>query len=800
MKLSDSPDAILDKAGSHVGQRTPRVGMQRLLHGRGRYVGDITLPRMLHLCFLRSPYAHAKVRAIDTSAAAGMPGLVRIVTGAELAAHCVPFVAVAANRKGHKSAPQFPMAVDQVVWNGQPVVAVVAHTRAEAEDAAELITVDFEELPCVMGAVESLAAATPIHPDLGSNLAFEFAIHKGDCATAFAQAQTIVGHTFRFERQTGVTLEPRGLIADFDPSEGTLRVYHSHQSPSQMQDVFSRHLGIPEHKVHVIAPDIGGGFGMKVNTYAEELAVAAIGKLMGVPVKYGADRIESFLSDAHVREHTITSRVAVSAEGLITAMEFDDLAAIGAFGMPLRFNVAEGMMAINMAGAPYEFSNYDARTRSVYVNKNLIGMYRGVGMPLACAVTEVLMDLAAHEAGIDPVEFKRNNFRKPETLPCIGVGGARLDTVSFHACLDKLVANMDYPALRAEQAALRERGIYRGIGIATFVEQTAYGPAYYGPTEARISVQDACVLKLEPSGVIRCLTSTTDQGQGTLTGLVQIIATGLGVALADIDIASGDSRVLPYGGGAWGSRGMAVGGEAALKAAVAMRDSILKLAGAIHTLDPLHLDIVDSRIVDVRTGAKVSDLHEVARIGYFRQDTLPHDFKVQMEVSASHVANQQQYYMANGVQGAYLELDTETGFIKLLKHWAVDDCGRVINPLLVDEQVRGGVVQGIGAALYEECIYSDNGNLVNGTLAEYLVPMAGEMPDIHVDHVESRETTTRLGAKGIGEAGTIGAIGALWVAVNDAMKPLGARIMHQPFTPERVLDALSSSIHPRTSP
>jgi carbon-monoxide dehydrogenase large subunit len=785
MDLTDTPDPILDKSGTLVGKREQRIGVQRLLHGRGRYLGDISVPRMLHLCFVRSPYAHAKILAIDIEQARVLPGVARILTGAELAAICTPFVAVAANRKGHKSAPQYPMAVERVVWQGQPVVAVVARSRAEAEDAADLVVVDWEELPVVVDAEKALAAgAAVIHPELGDNLAFEFAVVKGDCARAFDEAAKIIEHTFRFERQTGVSLEPRGLLADFDPSEGFLTVHHSHQSPAQMQAVFSRHLGISEHKVRVVAPDIGGGFGLKINTYAEELAVAAASKIMGLPIRFCADRIESFLSDAHVREHTIKSRIAVSADGFITAMEFDDLAAIGAFGMPLRFNIAEGMMAINMAGAPYEFSNYQGRTRSVYVNKNLIGMYRGVGMPLACAVTEVLMDLAASELGMDPVEFKRRNFRKRETLPCVTVGGARLENVSFHQCLDKLVANMDYPRLRQEQAELRKRGIYRGIGIATFVEQTAYGPPYYGPTEAEISVQDACMLKLEPSGVVRCITSTTDQGQGTLTGLAQIIATA---------IVSGDSRSSQYGGSAWGSRGMAVGGEAALKAGVALKANILALAAAITGMAAEQLDIVGGHIVDQHTMQQVKSLAEVARIGYFRQDTLPHDFEPQLQVAASHVANQQHYYMANGVQGAYIELDAETGIIKLLAHWAVDDCGRVINPLLVDEQVRGGVVQGIGAALYEECIYSETGSLINGTMSEYLVPMASEMPDIHVDHFESKEMTTRLGAKGVGEAGTIGAIGAMWVAVNDAMKPLGARIMHQPFTPDRVLDALQSA-------
>jgi len=794
MSLIDTPHTTLDKFGSLVGKATPRVGIERLLHGRGQYLADITVPRMLHLAFVRSPYAHAKIASIDTREAQAAPGVARILVGAELAECCKPFIAVAANRKGHKSAPQYPMAVDRAVWQGQPVVAVVAQTRAQAEDAAELVVIDWDALPVVGDAASGIADdAYVIHPELGDNLAFEAITHTGDPEKEFERAPTVIEHMFRFERQTGVTLEPRGVLADFDPSQQYLTVYHSHQSPAQMQAVFSKHLDIPEHKVRVIAPDIGGGFGLKINTYGEELAVAAISKLMARPIRFCADRIESFLSDAHAREHTVKARIAVSGEGKITAMEVDDLAAIGAYGMPLRYNIAEGMMLTNMAGAPYDFDNYKARTRSVYVNKNLIGMYRGVGMPLACVVTEVLMDLAAHKLQVDPVEFKRSNFRRAASLPCVAPGGARLDTVSFEQCMEKLITNMNYSQLRNEQEALRAKGIYRGIGVATFVEQTSYGPPYYGPTTAEISVQDACMLKLEPSGAIRCVTSTTDQGQGTLTGLAQIVATGVGIDISMIEMVAGDSRSAPYGGGAWGSRGMAVGGEATLKAALQMKENILEIAAAISGIEAISLDTHEGDVVRSDTLEPVMSIAEVARIGYYRQDMLPKDFIPQLQTTGSHVANDQLYYMANGVQGCYLELDAETGIINVLGHWAVDDCGRVINPLLVDEQVRGGVVQGIGSTLYEECIYSENGNLMNGTMAEYLVPMASEMPDIHVSHIESKERSTQLGAKGIGEAGLIGAIGAVWVAVNDALKPFNVTAMQQPFTPDRILKALSQS-------
>lgn len=774
-----------------IGASFPRRELNRLVCGKGRYIDDIKLPRMLHAAFVRSPHPHASIKEIDARAALASPGIEAVFTAKEINPMCKPFVGVAEHRPGHRSPPQTLLADGRALWQGQPIAVVVGATRAEAEDAAALVEIAWEPLEPVWLPHDGIDRSKPVvHAELGDNLAFDFSIDKGDAAKAFAEAAVVVGDEFRFERQQAMTLEPRGLIADFNSADGTLTVIHAHQSPFQMQDIYCGHFGIPEHKVKVVTPDIGGGFGMKLNVYADELATVAASIKLGRPVKYHADRLESFLSDAHARDHSMTVRMAVSADGRITAMDVDDVGAVGAYGMPLRFNVAEGMMTITMCGAPYEFSDYKARTRSVYVNKNLIGMYRGVGMPFACLLPEVLADRAANKLGIDPVEFRKRNFRKPETFPCTTPGGQRIDRLSFDACLDKLVEMMNYKKLRQEQKDLRARNVYRGIGIATFIEQTAYGPPYYGPSGARISTQDGCHLRLEPSGTVRCLTSITDQGQGTLTGLAQIVADSVGLAYDDVAVTAGDSTISPYGGGAWASRGMLVGGEAALGAGRKLRSNILDVAGAITQTPPADLDIVAGQVVNKKTGMTAISLADVAKIGYFRQDTLPPNTNVQFSVSHSFVAPAM-CYLANGVQASYVELDPDSGFIKLLGHWAVDDCGRIVNPLLVNEQVRGGIAQGIGAVLYEECMYGPEGYLENGTMVDYLIPMAADLPDIFVEHVETPEASTELGAKGIGEAGLIGAMGAVWVAVNDALVPFGAAITHQPFTPERVLDALA---------
>ena len=788
-----APDDGAFGPDSLVGKGVARPNVRRLIHGRGRYTDDIDAKGALHVAFVRSPYGHARINGIDAGEAAAMPGVVRVVTGAEIAEICEPMVSIAAHRPGHKSAPQYPLAVDLACYQGEPVAAVVAAGRAEAEDAAELVVVDWEDLPAVTDMEDALApGAAPIHPDLGDNLAFQHSIDTGDAAAAIAAAAHVVEHDFVFGRHTAVTLEGRALLADWDPVEERLTVHQSHQSPYQMQDVYSRHLGIPEHRVQVITPDIGGGFGLKINVHGEELAVAAIAKMLGRPVKYTADRLESFLADCQTRDHRATAKMGVDADGRITAMDFDNILSCGPYTAYIRFGLAEGMMAISCAGAPYALTDYHARTRVAYVNKGIVGMFRGVGVPVGAAVTEVLVDQAAAKAGIDPVEFRRMNYHPQEAFPLTTVSGYAMRRLSLDRCLEACTRIMDYGALRAEQKSMRERNVWRGIGVANFVEAAAYGPVYYGPSGARVSTQDGCTVKLEPSGVVRCMTSVTDQGQGTLTAIAQIVADQLGVRMDDIDVISGDSATTPYGGGAWASRGMAMGGEAALQAGKALKQNVLELASSILQTTPEALTLKDGEIRDAATGEARMGLAELAKVGYFRQDTLPAGIQPELMVTRHHVPNTP-YYVGCGVQGAHVEVDIDTGFIKLLGWWVADDCGRVINPLMVDEQIRGGVIQGIGNTLYEHLIYDEDGQVQNATLADYLLPMAGEMPDIVIEHVETPLPETELGANGIGESGTIGSIATLWCAVNDALRPLGAQVTEQPFTPEHVLDVIAKA-------
>ena len=780
-----------------IGKSLRRPNARRLVWGRGRYTDDLQFPRMAHVAFVRSPHAHARILGIESAAAAERPGVVRIVTGGDMAEICRPWSGTAAHLPALKSPPQYPLAVDVARWQGEPVAAVVAESRAEAEDAAELVEVTWEELPAIADPEAALARDAPaIHSDLDGNLAFQTAIEAGDAEGAFARADVVVEHDFHFDRQTGVPLEPRGIIADYDPAEGRLTVHQSHQSPFQQQDIYARQLGIPDHKVRVICPDIGGAFGIKLHAFGDELAVAAIARMLGRPVKYVADRLESFVADTHARDQRVRARMGVTHDGRITALDVDALSAIGPYSGHRRVSIGEGMMAIGLAGAPYDFADYQGRLRVAFQNKAMHGVYRAVGQPIACTLTEQLLDLAGDATGLDAVEIRRRNYLTDDQYPLTTPGNIAVERLSLQACLDRLLEMMDYDGLRAEQAALRGDGVHRGLGIATFVELTAVGAQYYGPAEARVSTQDGCTVKLEPSGRVRCLTSATEQGQGTWTGIAQIVATRLGVAMDDIEVAPNDTGVSPYGGGAWASRGLTIAGEAAHDAAGVLRDNILALAGAILQADPGTLDISGGAVRDAGGGAVRMTLAELAEIGYFRHDTLPPGVQPELAATRHHAPKGRPYALSNGIQASWLEVDTETGFVRLLDHWVVEDCGRVVNPLLVDEQIRGGTVQGIGSALFEQCRYDANGQLLNGTLADYLVPMAGDMPEIHVGHVETPVPDTALGTKGAGEAGTVGAGAAVFVAVNDALKPFGARVRRQPITPAEVLGALRAADTP----
>ena len=794
--MNDSPVkqpglSVLDRPNSYIGKTVPRPNLGRLMQGRGQYVSDMTLPRMAHVVFLRSPYAHAKILKIDATEAKAMPGVIAVVTGAELAKVISPWVGVLSHLKGLKSAPQHAIAVDRACWQGEAVAAVIATSRALAEDAAEVIAVDYEELVPVTDMRTALDPGTPvIHPDLGDNLAFERNLDAGAVDQAFKDSDEVVEAEFVFGRHTGVTLEPRAVLADWNSGDERLTVYLGTQAPHLVQNIAAKHLGLDEAQVRVVCKDVGGSFGIKVHIYADEMATLALSKLLRRPIKFVADRVESFNTDIHARDHVCKARIGVSKNGTINAFEIDDVTGIGPYSMYPRTSAIEANQVVNLVGGPYTTKNYRARTRVVFQNKNVTCQYRGVGHPIACSITEGLVDLAAQRIGMDPFEIRRRNLIRDDEYPCGSPSGLRFEALSHHASLDKLVAMMNYDALRAQQRELRKQGIYRGIGIASFIEVTNPSAAFYGIGGARISSQDGVAVRLDATGRVICQTSITEQGQGSESLTAQIVGSVLGVSMERVRVILGDTDNTPYGGGTWASRGAGIGGEAALQAAKVLRRNILDVAAAILQAKPADLDIAGNAVVDVQGGQQRIELHELARIVYFRPDTLPPGFQPELMATRHFVPREYPFAFTNGIQASWLEVDTRTGFIKLLKHWVVEDCGTIINPQLVDEQIRGGVVQGLGAALYEHCIYDERGQLTNANMADYLVPMSGEMPDIDVGHIVSPTQDGELGAKGAGEAGTAAAAAVVANAVNDALSPFNVTVTEIPLTPRVILTAL----------
>jgi carbon-monoxide dehydrogenase large subunit len=795
MKITeDSPPVLsaLDRPNSYIGRSVPRPNLQRLTQGRGQYVSDVSLPRMAHVAFVRSPHAHARIKAIKADKAKKAPGVIAVVTGAELAKVMTPWVGVLTHLKGLKSAPQHAIAIDRACWQGEAVCAVVARTRAQAEDACELVDVSYAPLPAVTDPETALDKKTPvIQPELGDNLCFERKLEVGEVDKAFADSDEVVETTFMFGRHTGVTTEPRAVVADWNEGEQRMTVYHGTQAPHMMQNLFAKHLDLEEQQVRVITKDVGGSFGIKVHTYADEMATVALSKLLRRPVKFVADRIESFVTDIHARDHRIKAKIGVNTDGTITAFEIDDLTGIGPYSVYPRTSGIEANQIVNLVGGPYITPNYRAAARVVFQNKNVMCQYRAVGHPIAVAVTEGLVEMAAAKIGMDPLELRRRNLVPDDAYPTQSAAGLKFEDLSHHEALAHLDSMMNYAGLRAEQARLREKGIYRGIGFASFIEVTNPSAAFYGVGGAKITSQDGANMMLDAQGNIVVHTGVTEQGQGAEAVVAQCAATAFGVPLENVRVISGDTDNTPYGGGTWASRAAGIGGEAAWQAGKALRANVLVVAASILQARPDDLDIRNSAVVDAATGNERLPLAELARVAYFRPDTLPAGVQAELMVTRHYVPRAWPFAFTNGIQASYLEVDVDTGFVKLLKHWCVEDCGTIINPQLVDEQIRGGIVQGIGAALFEHCLYDERGQLLNGNMADYLVPMAVEMPDIECGHCVSPTKDSELGAKGAGEAGTAGAPGSVMNAINDALRPLGAApLTDMPFTPGKILKAL----------
>src|SRR5436305_68809 len=604
-----APGTQLDRG--YIGQSVPRPGLQRLLQGRGSFIDDLRFPRLAHVAFFRRPYAHDRIHRLPLSKARAARGVIAVVDGRAVAEYCTPWVAVLAHLKGIKSPPQHAIAIERACWQGEACAAVVAESRSQAEDAVGLIEAEWEELPVVTDMDAALAGKPVIHPELGDNICFKREYDTGGVDDVFARADVVVEETFRFGRHTGVTLEGRALLADYNAADNALTVYHSTQAPHMMQDIISRHLDLPEANVRVIAKDVGGSYGIKVHVYPDEMATAALSVMLKRPVKFIADRLESFLTDIHAREHKAKVRLACTRAGDILAFELDDMTSIGPYSVYPRTSGIEGNQVVNLTGGPYKHQKYRAKLHVVFTNKNVTCQYRAVGHPIAVALTEGIVDIAAQKLGMDPAESRRRTLMADDAYPYTSPVGLKFEKLSHQRTLAKLLDIMRYTELRAEQARLRKKGVHRGIGLAAMIEVTNPSPAFYGVGGARISAQDGATLRLEPTGMLTVMCSVTEQGQGTEAVFAQVAASAVGVTLDKVRVITGDTAVTPYGGGTWASRGAGIGGEAVLLAGRALRSNVLDVAAQILKADKAELDILNNEVVHKLTLESKLPLAEV---------------------------------------------------------------------------------------------------------------------------------------------------------------------------------------------
>jgi carbon-monoxide dehydrogenase large subunit len=777
---------------ANIGARVKRPDDPRLLTGRGRYVDDLVLARLVHVAFVRSPHASARVRLVDVDHVRDAPGVVGVLTGADAARLCRPYRGILLHYQGMKTGAMLPLAVDRVRYVGEPVVAVAATDRAAAEDAAERVRVEYEPLPAVLGAEQARAPGAPlIHPELGDNVVYEARIATGDPDRTFEGADRVHARRFAVGRHTGVTLEPRSLVAEYEPATRALTVWISTQVPHMMQAILAELFGLPEHRIRVIAPDVGGSFGIKIHVYQDDMATCALALALGRPVKFVATRTESFVSDIHAREQVVDVEVAARGDGTLLGLRATITAAVGPYSAFPRSSVVEGGQVLRLLPGPYRVGAYDATLRVVAQNKVVTSQYRGVGHPIATAVTEAMLDLVARDLGLDPAEIRRRNLVGPGEFPYTSATGLVYDSGSYQAALARLLHVARYDELRTEQALARQAGRWLGIGLSCFIELTGAGAQFYGIGGAPISGQDGTTVRLEPAGGVTVLTGVTEQGQGTRTALAQIVADELGVPVDAITVVSGDTAAVPYGGGTWASRGMPIGGSATLLAARALGERIRRVAARLLEAHPDDIVLEGQRAVVRGSPERGLTLAQVAKAVHFRSNELG---GLEPSVDATtHYANPEAWTFTNGAHLAMVEVDTETGVVRLRRYVAVDDCGRLINPALAEGQIVGGIAQGIGGALWEHCVYDEAGQLLTGSLMDYKIARADDLPSPELHHLETPAPAIAGGFKGVGEAGTTGAPAAILNAVNDALAPLGVFLTEQPLTPERVVAAIATA-------
>ena len=756
----------------------------KLITGQGTYVDDIKLVGMLHVVIVRSTRAHARIRSIDTSRAKNHPGVVEVFTGAELEPHLGP-LAVGWLLPDIKMASHYPMAIDTVRFVGEALAVVVAEDPATAVDAAELVQVEYDPLPVVVDAEKTTQSSAPqIHPEAPNNIAWEWNVGGGDIEAAASQAEVTVSQRLINQRLIANSIEPRGVVADFNKGTNQLTLWTSTQVPHLVRLLLSLGIGHPEHQFRVIAPDVGGGFGSKICPYVDEIIMVVLAKQLGQPVKWIETRQENYVATNHGRDHIQDVEIMGNRDGTITGLRVTAYANMGAHlsvFAPLIPSFLFGLMFVG----PYTTPNISGKVYGTFTNTTPVDAYRGAGRPEATYILERMVDMFAKEIGMDPAEVRRKNL-----IPAFEDGhaiatGVAYDSGNYEPAFDRALEIVGYQRFRQEQEQARREGRYLGIGLSTYVEICGAAPAAIATTlGAQAGLFESALVRVHPTGKVTVFSGSSPHGQGHETTFSQIAASELGIPVEDVEVVHGDTAQVQWGIGTFGSRSAAVGGTAIHLGVQKIKDKVSKLAA--HLLEAAEEDIVyeDGKLFVRGAPSNAKTFQEIALAAHVYSSNLPEGMEPGLE--ATSFFDPSNFTWPFGTHVATVEVDPDSGEVKLLRYVAVDDVGNVINPMIVDGMVHGGVTQGISQALQEEALYDENGQLLTGSMMDYAVPKAEDLVSFELERTVTPSPVNPLGVKGAGETGTIAASAAVINAVVDALAPFGVKHIDMPAKPEKV--------------
>jgi aerobic carbon-monoxide dehydrogenase large subunit len=765
-----------------VGASIKRREDPRLVTGSGRYVDDISQAAVLQMHVVRSTEAHARILSIDVTRAREADGVIAVFTGKDLKPDfAAPLPVTPCFVPDKKYPAQYPIAVDKVHYVGEPVAIVVASSRAAAEDAGERIDIRYESLPPVTDIEKAIEKDAPVlHEELGSNLSYDTKFAAGDIEAAFKEADVRITQRLIQQRLIPIAVETRGVLADYRRFENKLTVYSSTQIPHFVKVWEAVILGIPESNVRVVAPEVGGGFGSKIRVYPEEILTALASKKLGRPVKWIEDRNENVKATHHGRSQIWDVEIAAKKDGTVLGIRPTQWLDLGAYCSQFGTFQVLGML---VAQGAYKMKAFDGRAVGVFTNRTPTDAYRGAGRPEATYLIERVMDLVARETGVDPVEVRRKNFVRAEDQPFTTLLGLTYDSGDYTVTLDRALELVDYKGLRREQAEKRKQGKYLGIGLSTYIEICGLGPAAATQAATGVSLWGMSVVNVHFTGKATVIIGSSPHGQGHETTYAQVAADVLGIPVEDIDVVHGDTAIGPMGMDTYGSRSTALDGNAVHISAMKVQEKAKKIAA--HLLEAAEGDIVyeNGKAFVKGTPSKAVTIQEIA-VAAFQTNRIPKGMEGGLE--ATTFFDPSNFVWPFGAHIAVVEVDAETGATKILRYVAVDDVGNRINPMVVDGQLHGGIAQGIGQALFEEAVYDEAGQLRTGSLVDYLVPTAADLPAFELEATVTPSPVNPLGTKGVGEAGTIASSAAVINAVVDALAPFGVKDIPMPATPEKV--------------